>query len=328
MGDSITAAVRDLAATQHAVVATRQILALGATFSWLEAATDDGELVRLARGVYAIAGSADTWPRRLMAGVLEAGADAVAAHFAGGALLGLPRLRPARAEVLRARTGPSHRTPLAIVHRSRIVLPHHVTIVDGIPCTTVARTVFDMIGRLRPHRAERLLDDCLAAKLLSVAAFDGIVEELAKRGRRGSALARELLEERRADGFVPLQSELEKRVLPLLEAAGARDLERQAELGGEYELTHRADFREKASMMIFEADGRRWHEALRDTENDKWRDARAGAKGYYTMRITWRQATRSPRDVISLVRANREQRLRQLGAVTRAPARVTALGSV
>jgi very-short-patch-repair endonuclease len=308
--------VRERAAAQHGAIATRQILELGGTRRSVRTLHEAGELVLVTKGVSVVAGSPATWKRRLMIGVLDAGPAAAVCGFAAAALLGLLGFARRGVEVVRPGTGPSYRTATATVHRSRRLLPHHVTVVDGIPCTTVPRTVFDLIGRLRPQRAERLVDDCLTAKRLSVAELDHMVEDLAKRGRRGSALARQFVDDRRKDAFVPTATQLERRVRRLLERAGVTDLEREVDIAGEYELTHRVDFREQRPMIIYEADGRTWHESLRDAENDKWRDMRAAAKGYVTIRISWRQATRRADDVVDLVRRTRRARLRQLGAVS------------
>src|SRR5439155_323515 len=71
-------------------------------------------------------------------------------------------------------TVPRPRTPdLAgvTVHRRRVLLPGHVKILDGLPVTSVARTVFDLCGIVHPKRAERALDNCLSRKMVTVPAL-------------------------------------------------------------------------------------------------------------------------------------------------------------
>ncbi len=40
-------------------------------------------------------------------------------------------------------------------------------------------------------------------------------------------------------------------------------------------------------MVVFEADGRRWHARLAAMERDRRRDLLAAAHGYLVVRLTW-----------------------------------------
>src|SRR5919106_1359622 len=94
--------------------------------------------------------------------------------------------------------------------------PAHVTVVDGIPCTTVARTLFDLAASEKwERRVERAMDNALAMRLVTVATLDDLVRR--SKGRKGVVRMRKLLETRQAE-YVPPASELEARFFELVRA--------------------------------------------------------------------------------------------------------------
>ncbi len=105
---------------------------------------------------------------------------------------------------------------------------HHLTVVEGIQVTTVARTVFDLARVLHPVRTERALDNALARNLTSIRSLSDVAAELAEHGRTGSTLMRELLGIRRFT-YVPAESGVEARFLEVLEEAGIELPERQVD---------------------------------------------------------------------------------------------------
>ena len=46
--------------------------------------------------------------------------------------------------------------------------------------------------------------------------------------------------------------------------------------------------------LIVEADGRRWHNRVKDFDRDQWRTNEATAHGYRVMRFTWVHLTEFP----------------------------------
>jgi hypothetical protein len=80
-----------------------------------------------------------------MAAVLACGPDAVLSHRSAAALWGLRADNRPKTDVSLPR--PSARAKRAIeVHRSVTVTPADVTAEDGIPCTTLGRTLLDLGG--------------------------------------------------------------------------------------------------------------------------------------------------------------------------------------
>ncbi|MGI9119141.1 MAG: hypothetical protein ACR2G7_03250 [Acidimicrobiales bacterium] len=100
-----------------------------------------------------------------MAAVLDAGGGAVVSRLAAAHLWGLPGFEPGPVDVTRARRRARRPSSLANLHEPRYLPEHHRREVEGVPVTTVARTVFDLAGCVYPKRAERALDNALSHKL-------------------------------------------------------------------------------------------------------------------------------------------------------------------
>ena len=150
-------------------------------------------------GVYRLCGSPRTWEQRLVALTLAAGPLTAASHRSGAGLLGIPGFdRRGLPEVTtpRARRHRSGPVP-GVVHRWRPFPSDHLTIIDGIVSTRVARTLVDLAGVVHPQRVERAVDNCLAAGTVTLDSLRDTFTDLAVRGRKGVAVMRSVLAERR-----------------------------------------------------------------------------------------------------------------------------------
>ncbi|MEA2844655.1 MAG: hypothetical protein QOJ69_2326 [Actinomycetota bacterium] len=286
-----------IAETQHALVTYRQIRASGhsddAVWRWRRA----GLLDRVAEGVYRIPGSPRTWEQRLCALVLASGPVAAASHRSAAALLGIPGFeRRGLVEVVTPRPR-RHLEPPALVHRWRLLPEGHITVVEGIGCTRVPRTLVDLAGVLHPSRTERAVDNCLAMRIVTVAGLREVFDELAQRGRKGIATMRSILEQR-ADNFVPVESELEARFLDLIRGAGLPDPVRQLDVG-DTTWIGRVDFAYPAASLLVELDSSRHHSSRLDVEADRARDAKLAHAGWRMVRFHWDDVADRPEHVIS-----------------------------
>lgn len=264
-----------------------------------------GEWERLARNVYRMPGSTPTWRQSLRAAVLTAGNGAVASHRSAAALWRLPGFDAGPVDVTRLR-GRSRTARLGTLHETRYLPPGHVTAVDGIPVTSPARTLLDLCGILHPERAERVVANALAMKIVTAARLDIVLAEAGKRGRSGSGLLRRLVDER-DDGQPPLESELESLLVTVLGAAGLPAPDRQVCLGNETRLIGRVDFAYRHARLVLEADSRRHHSSWLDAEADRRRDAALMATGWYVLRVTWNQLVHRPDEVTAAVRGALER---------------------
>ena len=205
--------------------------------------------------------------------VLASGPVAAASHRSAAALLGIPGFdRRGHVEVVTPRQR-RHLDPQATVHRWRVLPNEHITMIDGIACTRVARTLVDLAGVLHPSRTERAVDNCLAMRVVTLQGLRAAFDDLAQRGRKGIATMRGILAER-AGPYVPVEGELEARFRDLMGAAGLPEPVRQLDVGDSSGWIGRVDFAYPAAGLLIELDGRRNHSSKLDQEADRRRDAR------------------------------------------------------
>jgi very-short-patch-repair endonuclease len=272
--DAPDAVIAALAARQHGVVSLAQLLDAGLGRGAVDLRLRNGRLHRLHRGVYAV-GHARILPRgRLWAAVLATGGTL--SHRAAAAVWDLAPYPLGAIDV----TSRRHRrsAPGLRVHRSACV---ETRFVDGLPVTTVGRTLLDLADVLDAHRLERLCHRAEVLRLLDLAAIPDLP------GRRTRALRAALAT--LATGADVTRSEFEERFLAFVAARGLPRPRVNAIVLG-YEV----DFVWPEHRLVVETDGAATHLTARAFHADRERDAELLAGGYRVLRVTWRQLTREP----------------------------------
>lgn len=290
-------AIVEAAATRDGVLTQRQLRAIGISESAITRRVDRGLLHVCHRGVYAI-GRADLTRRgRLRAALLRYGRGAVLSHRTAGTLLDL--LDPhGRIDVtVTGRPHPPNRRSGIDVHYTRAWLPGEVVCVDGLPCTSVARTLADLAGDRRTRAFARAWNSADRQLLLDVGSL-GV--QIARR-RAGVPVLRERLE--RYAVAPPTESVLEELFLELCAAAAIRPPICQWPLTAE-DRSGRVDFLWSEERVAVEVDGRRWHAAQAAFERDRVKDLALREAGFDPHRYTYWQV--------------KDQGLRVAGAVRRA----------
>lgn len=306
---------------QHGVFTFAQVRSVEASPDAVRHRLHAGRWEALGDGVYRLCGSPPTWEQCLVALTFAAGPSAAASHRSAAALLGIPGFeRRGLPEVTTPRTR-RHRAPAGIVHRWRPFPDDHLTVVDGIVTTRVARTLVDLAGVLHPARTERAVDNCLAAGTVGLDALQATFAELAGRGRRGVATMRAILVRRQA-GYVAPASELEARFVDLVRARGLPEPLRQFNAGDDHGWVGRVDFAYPSAGLLVELDGRRHHSAMLDREADVRRDRRLLGGGWReVVRFTWADVVEQPALVASrlerLLRAPLTEPVTQNGPLPR-----------
>jgi hypothetical protein len=176
-----------LAARQHGVVATRQLRVLGVSATAIRRRVTDARLRTLHQGVYVIGES--TQKGRWLAAVLALGPDAVLSHRDAAALHGLRRCERRAIEVTIPRRARRRRG--ITVHETRPLHPDDRTAVDGIPVTSISRTLLDLAELLTPTQLRRAYVEAERLRALDLTA----IRELLGRsnGRRGVTALRALM---------------------------------------------------------------------------------------------------------------------------------------
>jgi hypothetical protein len=293
------AALAALAARQHGVVATRQLVALGITQQAVSLRARAGRLHRLHRGVYAVGHTVLTVRGHWMAAVLACGDGAALSFATAAAHWDLRTGVPAVIDVSVPSAGGRRGRPGLRIHRAATLRDEEVTTAKhGIPATTPARTILDMAAVLSPTRLAVLLDRAERQELTDYAALDAIAS--GHPGHRGSAkLAGALATHYAGDDMT--RSELE---IAFLELCRSHGLPRPGVNGTVEGLE--VDFLFPAARLTVETDSWRFHKTRRDFENDRARDALLAAAGYRTLRFTDRQIGRRPATVVAAIRAAAE----------------------
>lgn len=135
------AEIARLARGQHGVVGRRQLVDLGIGEDAIDHRLAKRRLHRLEHGVYSV--SPRLVPRfgRWMAAVLASGPDAVLSHHSAAALWGLRSYSQRAVDVTVSHKSTSSKQ----IRRHHTALPaDEITIQEGIPVTTVPRTIFDL----------------------------------------------------------------------------------------------------------------------------------------------------------------------------------------
>ncbi len=290
-----------LAARQHGVVARSQLESLGATEAAIRHRRERRRLVALHPRVLLVSGAPRTELTKVMAAVLAAGNGTCVSHRTAASLFGLPGFS-LRSLDLTVRYRRRPRLGSATLHLAGSLPDWHHRVVNAIPTTSIARTMFDLCGSVHPRRAERALDTALARRLVTVPACWRVLADLPEHGRAGTVVMRELLTAR-GEGYVAPASELEEQLLRLLREAGLPEPAREIDLGNADGWVGRVELVFREAHVLIEADSRLHHGSLLDRQSDKARDDRFEAGGWDVLRFTWEDVTQNPTYVVRTVRA-------------------------
>jgi hypothetical protein len=270
--------VADLAARQHGIVSRSQLAEMGLSSSAIRNRIALKRLHRVHHSVYAVGLPLRRWAR-YMAAVLACGDDAVLSYRAAAALLELRHPSSGRVEVTVPADGSRRRRGIR-VHTTRHAIG--TTVREGIPCTSPMRTLVDLATVLDHERQlKRVLE-----RTLELDVFDrvGLEAELRNSGsRRGIAMLRRLLRDL-PDQPPSTSSELERRLLELIKAAGLPYPVVNAHIG-----IYQVDFHWPAYKLVVETDGKATHGHAIAFHRDRDRDLHLNATGWRVLRLTWRQ---------------------------------------
>jgi predicted transcriptional regulator of viral defense system len=303
-----------LADDQHGVVAMFQLRELGVPRHVVEARIGARWLRQVHQGVYAVGHLALARDAREHAAVLACGPHALLSHRSVAARLGILRTSSPRIEV----TAPRSRRPQAgiLVHRSRLIHPDDRTRADGIPVTSVARTVVDLADVESDRRLGAALNELERRNELDLAAIHATLERLSgRRGRR--RLLRVLATHEPETAFT--RSRLERRFLHLCAAHGLPVPAANLWIGDQ-EL----DFYWSDALLGVELDTRAFHATAHAFDNDRRRDRRMATRSIHIIRITPRDL-RDEAALAAELRQIRVERLRLLAGYMRSSAAAAAL---
>lgn len=235
------------------------------------------------RGVYAVGHPRLRREAWWIAAVLAGGAGTVLGFRSAAALWRVRNTSRAAVEVVTPRLC---RRPGIEAHR--IVLPDdEVTVHEGIPVTTAARTLFDLAAVLPLDQLQFAFNEAEYRRLTSPTSLDALLARHPR--RRGTANLRRVLERHHAIGVTPLRSVLEERFVTFVDANGfPRPLVNRRTDHGEL------DARWPDQRLVVELDGWAAHGTRAAFEDDRARDRALVTAGWRVVRITARQLDAEP----------------------------------
>jgi predicted transcriptional regulator of viral defense system len=295
--------VSRLAAEQHGVFTREQARACGLTEGQIRVRLDSGRWERLHPAVYRLAGARATPRQALVAACLRGGPGTTVSHRSAAALHGLPggaagvEITVPRRRVLR--------DPSILAHRTGPLPGVDVTAVDGVPVTTLARTLVDLAAVLRPEALEEALDSALSAGRVPRPRLAWRLGELAAKGRPGVEVLRSLLDARAPAAPVPA-SVLETRLGRVLAGPGlagpglagpglaAPVWGYEVRAGGRLAVL---DCAYPQVRLAVEADGWQSHSGRARWEDDLARQNALVAAGWTVLRFPWSVIDQDPGQV-------------------------------
>jgi hypothetical protein len=209
-GDRVTAT---LAARQHGIVRVDQLYAAGLHKDAVARRVAAGRLHRLYPRVYAVGHLALTPHSHRLAAVYAYWPGAVLSHRSAAALWGLLR-HASRIEVTAPRA--CRPGPGVVLHRSRLIHDDDRAVIDGIPVTSVARTIVDLADGPERYLAAAVRE-AEVRKLFDLWAIDRTLERLP--GRRGQRMLRRVVAAYRPESALT-RSGAERRFLDICRDRG------------------------------------------------------------------------------------------------------------
>jgi hypothetical protein len=176
-----------LAESQYGVVTYRQLRQLGFSKGHIDRARMARRLLRVHIGVYAVGHAGLSTHGRAMAAVLVFPETAILSHYSAAWLWGLVPSPPQEVEVTVPARG-NRRSGLR-VHRVWSLAAEERAAYEGIPVTSVPRTLADLAATSSPRQLARVVDRAKRRGKLDLDAIDRCL------GRRPASHGKELLTE-------------------------------------------------------------------------------------------------------------------------------------
>jgi hypothetical protein len=275
----------ELAARHYGNFATSHLVELG--FS------EDARHVRLSTGrwellydeVYRIGGAPRSWNGDVLAACWAAGPEALASHRTAAQLWGLPSGRTDVIEIMCDRWRRTRHRGL-IVHESLVIDADDRALADGIPCTSAARTLFDLARRLSPVMLDANIDDAMRRKLVSLDDLRRTATRLATKGRPGGRKFRAAVEARDVASALP-ESVPERLLADMLMRQGLPAPVHQLVIRDESgAFVARVDLAYPEWMIVIEYDSVEHHSGTAAHIRDSTRRDAIGDLGYAVLTAT------------------------------------------
>ncbi|MCU1370112.1 MAG: hypothetical protein JWO77_1306 [Ilumatobacteraceae bacterium] len=284
---------------QRGLITRSDLEAIGVTRNQRARLLRDGTLAPIGRRTFALGGAPPDRLRPALAACLDTGG--ALSHRSSVALHGVPGVAaPRKPDVLVVRTGTPNESDLATLHSTTWLPADDLTVVDGIPCTSVARSIFNLASLVPVVSVEQVVGAVEAAIQLGKASEPWLwwrLEKLRCRGRNGVAVLESVLVSR--SGGRVTESWLEREFLSLVESNGVPVPVCQRRIRARGAFVARVDFLYEALGIVVEVTGAVGHSTREQRAADATRRNRLGTLGLLVLEFTYEQVVGAPGEVVA-----------------------------
>ncbi len=285
-----------MAERQYGVVSRSQLLAIGLKESAIDRRIRAGRLHPLYPAVFRVGHRLIQREGRWMGAVLASGSGAVLSHWSAAALWGI---RPNSRTRIDVTVPHSTRSSDPIGRHVSLARDDEQTVKEGIPVTTVPRTIFDLAATEPLDVVKAMLREAEFLELHDRLSLWDLVERYP--GRRGIRKVKAALEALKDEPLDERKSRLEHRFVPFLRRHSLpRPRFNDWIILGDKRL--QVDCLWADQRQIVELDGWQGHKTRTAFREDRARDRRLRVAGYGVTRLTWNQLDDEPESVAADLR--------------------------
>jgi very-short-patch-repair endonuclease len=287
----------ELARRQQGIVSRAQLLDLGFSRRAIERRLEAARLHHLHDGVYAVGHRSIPKEGLWMAAVLSSGPDALLSHQTAAALWGLRGYSGGAIHVTVPRKSTSSKR---IRRHFSYVPPDERTEKEGIPVTSVHRTIFDFAATASVDDVVAMIKEAEYLNLWDRLSLWDLLDRYP--GKRGSRNLRFALKRITEEPPGRKRSKLEERFAPFLRRHHL-PLPRFNDWIALGAKRYRADCHWPKRRLIVELDGWEGHSSRSAFQDDRARDRALKVAGYSVIHLTWAQLGCEPEAIAADLRA-------------------------
>lgn len=311
MSAPVPRAMAEFAVSHHGHVTRTQAAAFGFAPRDIHVAKELGWLTEPVRGVLVLRGYPPTWEQRLAVATAASAANPLVSNGATARLFSLDGFQAAPEEltVLRPHRVNRHATHGMIVHQTASLPEVDRYERDGLPCTSLARTLVDLGSTESSDKVWRALISARRLHRVNPLWLQQTAHRLHRPGQLGTGVLIRALHRWSLEGTLP-DSWFEELLRRMLDHPDIPPIVPQFVLTNEAGVfIARIDLGIPAARLGIEGHSREFHFGPIREAADEDRDLRVTACGWELVYLGW-YSQRRPDEVVELIAKSCQQRMR------------------
>jgi very-short-patch-repair endonuclease len=269
-----------IAEHQHGLITLAQLRQAGVSQQRVARLVKLGIIARTHNGVYRICGGKRSHMQELMAVVFSYKSPVFVSHLSAAELHGLKVWSDSVEHFITLGKNHFSDRTNARIHRTQELPVKDTTLIEGIPATSMARTIIDLAEYLTPYALAIVVDDALQRKLVTLPQLVECYERVGRwAGRKRFRPIKEVLAERAASEKV--ESALERKILQVIRSNGLPIPELQYQFD-----SYRLDMAYPQYKVAIEVDGFAFHSTRESFDADRKRDNTLKLAGWNVVHFT------------------------------------------